>query len=294
MDLKHHTIIFVPHSRAKFRKWRVSTRAVKLAVAFVTLLTLSVIFVTWSHFSTSVNLKELAELRGENDDLRDINQTFENSLRELQSQLADYEDQTSSLAIVAGLDDMILAEPTSPGGSSGAGGDLSGGAEAPIDLQALDQRSRQLRQALGGVRERLEERDLRISSMPAITPVRGISTSRYGYRRDPITGRRAFHPGIDVSAPPGKPVVASADGVVTRSGRNGGLGRAVFISHGFGMETRYGHLSKTAVTPGQKIRRGEVIGFVGNTGRSTGYHLHYEVRDSGEARNPAEFMLDRR
>lgn len=293
MDLKHHTIIFVPHSRAKFRKWRVSTRAVKLFVAALAVLTLGVSFVTWSHFSTSVNLDELAELRGQNEQLREINQTFETSIRELQAQLADYEDQTSSLAIVAGLDDMILAEPTSPGAASGVGGDLSRGQEAPIDLIALGQRSRQLSEALEGVRGHLEERDLRISSMPAITPVRGIFTSRYGYRSDPITGRRAFHPGIDISAPPGKPVIATADGVVTHSGRNGGLGRAVFLAHGFGMVTRYGHLSETNVKPGQQVRRGDVVGFVGNTGRSTGYHLHYEVLDTGEARNPVEFMLDR-
>ncbi len=293
MDLKHHTIIFVPHSRAKFRKWRVSSRAVKLAGFSFLLATLGVAFVTWSHFSTSVNLSELASLRDENDQLRDINQTFEQSIRQLQAQLADYEDQTSSLAIVAGLDEMILAEPTTAGGTSGAGGDLTVGAEAPIDLETLGQRSRQLQAALGGVRERLQERDLRISSMPAISPVRGILTSRYGTRRDPITGRRAFHPGVDISAPPGKPVVATADGVVTRSGRNGGLGRAVFIAHGFGMESRFGHLSETAVSPGQKVSRGDVVGYVGNTGRATGYHLHYEVRDRGEAKNPVEFMLDR-
>ena len=98
---------------------------------------------------------------------------------------------------------------------------------------------------------------------------------------------------IDIAAPPGKPVLATADGVVTQASDIGdGLGRAVSISHGFGMSTRYGHMSKVNVKQGQKVKRGDVVGFVGSTGRSTGYHLHYEVLQDGKQVDPLAFILD--
>jgi murein DD-endopeptidase MepM/ murein hydrolase activator NlpD len=87
-------------------------------------------------------------------------------------------------------------------------------------------------------------------------------------------------------------VVATADGIVTRAGVIGSLGRAVYVSHGFGLSTRYGHLLKLAVEPGQRVQRGDVIGYVGNSGRSTGYHLHYEVREANKPVNPITYVHD--
>ena len=112
-------------------------------------------------------------------------------------------------------------------------------------------------------------------------------------RARPITGQRAYHSGVDISAPPGKPVKASAEGVVTKTEQYGGLGRAVFVAHGFGVTTVYGHLSRITVTPGQRIERGTIVGLVGNTGRATGYHLHYEVQVNGQPTNPLAYILDR-
>ena len=110
---------------------------------------------------------------------------------------------------------------------------------------------------------------------------------------NPITGQRAFHSGVDISAQPGKPVKASAAGVVIRTEEYGGLGRAVHVAHGFGITTVYGHLSRLTVTPGQRLNRGDIVGLVGNTGRATGFHLHYEVQVNGEAVNPLTYMVDR-
>jgi murein DD-endopeptidase MepM/ murein hydrolase activator NlpD len=109
----------------------------------------------------------------------------------------------------------------------------------------------------------------------------GLMTDGFGSRTDPFTGRRAFHRGLDISARRGTPVVAPADGVVVFAGRNGGLGKTVRISHGFGFATVYGHLDAIDVEPGQQIHRGAQIGLLGNSGRSTGPHLHYEVHRDG-------------
>jgi murein DD-endopeptidase MepM/ murein hydrolase activator NlpD len=97
---------------------------------------------------------------------------------------------------------------------------------------------------------------------------------------------------VDIAAAPGQPVRASADGIVVEAGEVNGLGRAVYVAHGFGVTTRYGHMSRIDVRPGQRVKRGDIVGRVGNTGRSTGYHLHYEVRVDGDPVNPLAYILD--
>ena len=129
-------------------------------------------------------------------------------------------------------------------------------------------------------------------AVPSDKPVKtGAFTSGYGVRSDPFQGRSAMHAGIDLSGPVGTPIYATADGLITTAGYNsGGYGNLVKIDHGRGIETRYGHLSKMSVYAGQRVKRGEMIGRMGSTGRSTGSHLHYEVRIDGRAVNPVPFM----
>ena len=114
----------------------------------------------------------------------------------------------------------------------------------------------------------------------------------FGYRRDPFTGQRAFHKGLDIVAMLDTPVMAPADGIVTRATREPDYGQVVYLSHGGGITTRYAHLRGFNVRVGQEIQRGDVIGFVGNTGRSLGYHLHYEVLLHGTKMNPMDYILD--
>ncbi len=278
-----HTVIFIPHARARLRKWRVSNLQIGLVVGAFAVLTLAAGAAFWASFHQSADPAELARLRAENEQLRQVNLSFEGSVRQLQDKLGDYEDRTLELAIVAGLD------PEGAGNEAGVGGEDREG----DDLAGLSARAERLDGTLDRVEARLDEQLRWISSTPAITPAKGILSSGFGVRRDPITHRRARHQGLDIAAAPGAPVHATADGVVTRAGRNGGLGKSVYLSHGYGLSTRYGHLSKIAVTAGQRVHRGDVLGFVGNTGRSTGYHLHYEVHLDGKAVNPLAYLLDR-
>ncbi len=294
MGLKHHTIILVPHSRARFRKWRVSSRQVRILTVALGALSLAIGYLTWTHFTTNVDLEELQRLRAENSDLRQVNDQFEVSVRTLQQQLTGFEDQTNSLAIVAGLGEAVDSLSTRAATGAGAGGDLSAAPDAATHLRLLRERGSQLEGRLGDIGDQLQQRRLWISAQPAITPVQGIFTSFYGMRADPVTKRRAFHEGVDISAVPGTPVHAAADGVVVRASRIGSLGRAIYISHGFGLTTRYGHLASIQVRPGQRVKQNDPIGAVGNSGRSTGYHLHYEVRVDGKVRDPLEYILDLR
>jgi murein DD-endopeptidase MepM/ murein hydrolase activator NlpD len=130
-------------------------------------------------------------------------------------------------------------------------------------------------------------------SIPSRRPINEMRmTSSFGTRSDPFNGRRARHNGIDIAVPAGTPIYATADGVVGRAQWVGGYGNYAEIDHGNGIQTRYGHMSQTAVVSGQRIRRGDVVGFVGSTGRSTGNHLHYEVRIAGAPVNPIPFIQD--
>ncbi|BBD07969.1 M23 family metallopeptidase [Desulfovibrio ferrophilus] len=130
------------------------------------------------------------------------------------------------------------------------------------------------------------------ASTPSIWPVQGWISSRFGYRSSPFTMQREFHKGLDISAPTGTPIYAPAKGKVTFTGRDGGYGLAVTVDHGTGILTRYAHLHSVAIKNGQKITRGQLIAYVGNTGRSTGPHLHYEVRLNGVPVNPMRYILN--
>jgi len=140
--------------------------------------------------------------------------------------------------------------------------------------------------------ELLSDRQSLLAATPSIQPARGSIGSRFGYRIDPINGRQKMHAGLDITAPPGTPVRAPADGIVSFAGWDDQFGKLVSVDHGYGVLTRYAHNSQIFVQVGQKVSRYDVIAAVGSTGRSTGPHLHYEVRVNGIAVNPANYVLD--
>ncbi len=166
-------------------------------------------------------------------------------------------------------------------GANGVGGPLE-------EVQSADP---QFRQLFASWRQ-LEQLEQGVVAIPAGQPVQGANfTSGYGVRSDPFRGRAAMHGGIDLAGPMGTPIYATADGIVERAEyNNGGYGNLVELNHGPGIQTRYGHLSRMSVAAGQRVRRGQLIGLMGSTGRSTGSHLHYEVRIDGRAVNPTPFM----
>jgi murein DD-endopeptidase MepM/ murein hydrolase activator NlpD len=128
-------------------------------------------------------------------------------------------------------------------------------------------------------------------AIPSAQPVKGTAlTSGYGVRSDPFRGRAAMHAGIDLAGPIGTAIYATADAIVGRSEWANGYGNLIELTHGRGIQTRYGHLTRSVVRAGQRVKRGDLIGYMGSTGRSTGSHLHYEVRIDGKAVNPVPFM----
>ena len=257
---------------------------------FATLLVLTIggLAAMYTLFNSNVDRDQLDQLKAENESLREVNRGFDDSIRQLEGRVEDYQQRIHKLAIVAGITELSPAAEAGIGGSEPIDepGDLKD------DLLYLESRLENMDQSMDMLQEELDRDQQWISTMPAIVPTKGLFTSRFGYRRDPVTKGRAFHQGIDIVAPRGKEIYATGDGIVTQAGRAQGLGKAVTISHGFGIKTRYGHMSKIEVEEGQEVRRGEIIGRVGSTGRSTGNHVHYEVHVDGKAQNPLAYILD--
>ncbi|TIX81179.1 MAG: M23 family metallopeptidase, partial [Mesorhizobium sp.] len=164
----------------------------------------------------------------------------------------------------------------------------TGGPLIPLDSSmTFDSKVRELDEALDAL-DRLKTEARRL---PLANPAPGRSvTSPFGVRTDPLLGTAALHSGMDFRAPTGMPAKVTAPGVVVKAGWNGGYGRMVEVDHGNGFATRYGHLSKINVTVGKRLNAGDVIGKTGSSGRSTGPHLHYEIRHNGEAIDPLRFL----
>lgn len=131
-----------------------------------------------------------------------------------------------------------------------------------------------------------------LAATPSLRPTRGWLSSEFGYRISPFTGKRELHKGLDIANRHGTPIIAPADGVVTYAKKKWLIGNMVTIDHGYGMVTRYGHLDKFKIKKGARVKRGEIIALMGNTGRSTGPHLHYEVLLNGVPVNPMRYILD--
>jgi len=150
-------------------------------------------------------------------------------------------------------------------------------------LQGLENRLRY-------VRRDVERTEALAGATPSIWPTYGWLTGTFGGRSDPFTGEPAFHQGLDISTEKGQPVYATANGIIDSAGYTGDYGNLITVRHDFGLATRYGHLSRFAVKVGQPVKRGDVIGYVGSTGRSTGAHLHYEIVANGKLINPLQLL----
>lgn len=159
-------------------------------------------------------------------------------------------------------------------------------------VAGLDAASSRQHVELKEILDKLEEKRNLLACTPSILPAHGRITSDFGYRKSPFTGKRELHRGLDIGADQGTPIHATADGVVSFAGKKGLLGKTVVIDHGHGLSTRYAHCYEILKERGAHVKRGDVIARVGNTGRSTGPHLHYEVRINGIQVNPKKYILN--
>ena len=295
MSKKFYTIMIVPHAAAKFRRVKVSRNFVVMAGGFVGLLLSAGLMFPHFLLKSSQLRASLEKVTLENAELKRANEKFDASLADLRAKLAEFESKANKFALMVGVEDLNGQQQMAAGGSSFDLKGLSPKASASIiegEINTLRERSGALQDSFRILDMAFQKQALLLSSTPSIFPVRGLMGNGYGWRHDPFTGMRDFHQGLDIVAPLGTKVIAPADGIVTRVGQSGGFGNCVFISHGYGIMTRYGHLSGYSVKVGQRIKRGEPLGLVGTTGRSTGPHLHYEVLVHQRNVDPVKYILE--
>lgn len=289
MDKRYSTIIFVPHARAKFRKLKVSHRLLFSVVSLVSSSLCLSTFFSVQYFTSLSQTHELSNLRRENHELQSANEQFSKSVESLRTQLHTVEDRTRKLAIFAGISSL---DDGNQGGVGGLRPTELGQNPYRDDLDKMAFRSKRVDTDLSILERKLVAQSQLLSSTPSIAPVRGILTDGFGGRSDPFTGEPGTHNAVDISSAAGQAVRSPADGIVVKSEWANGYGNVIYIAHGYGYSTRYGHLSAYAVKPGQHVKRGDVIAYVGSTGRSTGPHLHYEVRLNNNPVNPLEYILN--
>jgi murein DD-endopeptidase MepM/ murein hydrolase activator NlpD len=229
-------------------------------------------------------------------------QKFADEITALKSKLIALNDFEKKIRIIANIEKAADQDSL-----FGVGGSIPDDLDTKIPLTAkhnslmreMHEQTKQLELASVKQQEGFEslfnflqdQRNL-LSSTPAIRPVKGWATSGFGYRKSPFTGLREFHKGLDIATRMATPVIATADGIVSFTGTKGLLGKVVTIDHGHGIVTRYGHLKKTLIKRGAAVKRGDIIANVGVSGRTTGPHVHYEVRLNGMPVNPIKYILN--
>jgi murein DD-endopeptidase MepM/ murein hydrolase activator NlpD len=288
---RFYTVLILPHARSRFRKLHVSRGFLTVVAGIAAVCLAAGLYAPHLLFQLRTKEASIQVLAQENAQLRDQRDRFERTLAEIAGRLDQFENRSVEIADALGIDELPTSRPAAGGPVTG----LRGPRRSLLDgeLDALDARSETLDGSMDEILMAFEERVRLLGSTPSIMPVKGWFSHGYGWRKDPFTGKRQFHRGIDIVTDAGKPILATADGIISRAVRVPDYGKTVDISHGFGYVTRYGHMSEILVRPGQRVRRGDVIGRVGSTGRSTGPHVHYEVFRDGRRVNPWKYLGER-
>ncbi|HSR52687.1 MAG TPA: M23 family metallopeptidase [Acidobacteriota bacterium] len=256
-------------------------------VVLISLLTLTALhyFSMWKRHESHPDLaREVEQLNREN-------ASFREGARRLTDQFSFLETNAKKLEVMANVVQQTLT-------ASGAENtvklalDLDSRRNVKKHLNAFDRRRINLSTEFDWLRKQYSTRPLLLSTAPSVKPARGYLSDTFGWREDPFSGQAEFHAGVDVSGPQGTAVVATADGTVLRTDFTSDYGRLIVIDHRFGLSTRYAHLSEILVAEGAAVRRGQVIGYMGISGRATGPHVHYEVLLYSQPIDPLPFFQD--
>ncbi len=274
----YYTFIIAPHATSKIHRLHIPTSLLYTVCVFalIGLVTVSTGLVIV--FRKTKTLAEMSAIRVQNRQLRQENSALKLRYEELNQRVSNIEDVSDALANQAKIP---------PVSASLTAREAAGGPEM---ADKLDSDTESLERELRQLKSLQDQNAVRLASIPSGLPVRGYLTDGFGGRHNPFGGESSeFHAGQDISVPHGTPVQATADGIVLYAAPRSGYGNVVVIYHGNGISTRFGHLSAFDVEAGQRVKRGDIIGRAGNTGRSTGVHVHYEVREYDVPVDPLKY-----
>jgi len=298
MRSRRYTVLIADRSSGVIRRVTVRLRTV-VTVATIVLITPVLIGLG----ARSKALQEVVQLRVENANLEVENGNYRAATGELTTQIQSLENVIEELGARAELNPdearamqrlPAVVKATAAGGSTKPNAVISSVFSSltnPEDtFGVLRDLLRSLENRLSYVRRDVERQEQLAAATPSIWPAHGWLTGTFGGRSDPFTGERGFHQGLDISTAQGQPVYATADGIVESASYTGDYGNLIVLKHDFGLSTRYGHLRSYNVVAGSSVKRGDTIGYVGSTGRSTGAHLHYEILANGQLMNPLRLL----
>ncbi|HXU37919.1 MAG TPA: M23 family metallopeptidase [Blastocatellia bacterium] len=276
-DNRIYTVLISPSRTSKVRQLSIHRNIIRGGVTFFVVALLLVTYgVARLGQHEALNLRYLS-VKAENESLKQTNDAYQNSYAKLKGQISYIEDMSKELARSAKMqhspetDDLV-----------GIGG--------PETVVALDKAADHLEREVRHISDRLHSDVLRLASIPRGLPVNGYITDGFGMRRNPFNGEgREVHEGLDIAVDFGTPVAATADGLVIYAAPHAGYGNLVIVYHSNGITSRYGHLSRIAVEAGERVKRGDQVGNVGSTGRSTGPHVHYEIRENDQSVDPLRY-----
>jgi len=301
---RRYTVILADRGNGLVRRFSLSLRPALITLAI--LASLPILMGLGAKWSARY---EIAQLRQVNSDLQIENASYRSATGELTAQIQSLEGVIDELGSRTNLDPAAARAmaklpatvrqrasggpvATAPSGTlSSASSVFSTGITSPEDtFGALRDLLQGLESRLNFVRRDVERREQLANATPSIWPTHGGLTGFFGGRSDPFSGEPEYHTGIDIAAAKGQPVYATADGVVQSATYTGDYGNLIVLKHAFGLATRYGHLSGYHVKIGDTVTRGDLIGYIGSTGRSTGAHLHYEILVNGQLMNPLQLL----
>jgi murein DD-endopeptidase MepM/ murein hydrolase activator NlpD len=301
MRARRYTVLIADRSSGVVRRVGVSLRpAIAVALGILSIPVLMGLGAKWSAHA------EIAQLESANSLLQAENGNYRQATGQLTGQIQSLEGVINDLGQRASLDPEqaramqklpAVVKSHAVGGVTESNRALSEVVSSLSSFSSPEDTFGVLRDLLQGLEKRLtyvrrnvEKREALAAATPSIWPAHGWLTGTFGGRPDPFTGEPDFHQGIDISTDKGNPVYATADGTVASAAPAGEYGNLIVLTHEFGLSTRYGHLSRFNVHAGQRVARGDVIGYVGSTGRSTGAHLHYEILANGKQINPLQLL----
>jgi murein DD-endopeptidase MepM/ murein hydrolase activator NlpD len=309
MRSRRYTILVADRTSGVVRRVTISARPVMaVACAVVTLPVLIGIGAAWKAKSDVSTLYVSHQaLEAENSNYRGATEALAEQISSLQSAIADLGTRSAlDPALSRAMEKLpAIVKARAMGGGTSTGTQSSkqqtAYAKTLSAFASPDDTFGLLRTVLEGLESRLhdvrstvEKRNALAAATPSIWPAHGWLSSGMGSRRDPVTGGADFHPGLDIAGDRGQPVYSTAAGRVTHVGYQGAYGNLIVVDHGFGLETKYGHLSRFSVKKGQQVKRGDVLGLIGATGRTTGAHLHYEVHANGRLLNPLQLLTQQK
>ena len=292
MDKKVYTFLIFPGAHGRLRKIKIPTYVAHVALVFAIIGVTTVVALGSSYARMLLKVSDYNTVRAEREALRTQYRSLESAVHQTNTKLDSLQTLATEVALAYGFGEvrrarfpesvLALAAQTNPTVDSGYHASLY--AFNILKTTALTSPGSPTSQNL------LSPMPFQRNNLPSLWPVRGRITAGFGERLDPLSGEGAFHAGVDISSPIGTDVETSADGIVVGAGPDAGYGNCILIDHGYGITTRYGHLSKIYVLVGQEVKQAQVIGAVGMTGRATGPHLHYEVLIQEAPVNPAKYL----